>query len=259
MRSITLTCCVSMLLIESGCTPLHTGKRSADYQTVSADISRDLQAAVRLHEKGLKLLEAPPVHPKRLAKAEKHFRDSLAADVTYGPAHNSLGVVYFLQKRRYLAAWEFELAAKTMPERGEALNNLGLVYESVGKHEDAIAAYQQAHAVEPRNAQFLGNLIRARLRRGDEVESVQPQLSDLVLLDDRPNWVAWGREKLALAGLAVLPSASAEEFIAEAPLPALLAPGEPPVPSEVLPLPSPVPSPIDSATEDPMELLLPPI
>jgi hypothetical protein len=31
-----------------------------------------------------------------------------------GPAHNNLGIVYYRQKKYYLAAWEFQYAAKLM-------------------------------------------------------------------------------------------------------------------------------------------------
>ena len=75
------------------------------------------------------------------AHAEKYLRKAPAADVRFGPAHHSLGVLYFWQKKLYLAAWEFEYAARLMPDRYEPLNNLGLVYESVGKFAQAKSYY----------------------------------------------------------------------------------------------------------------------
>ena len=40
-----------------------------------------------------------------LAKAQEYLQKALVADVTYGPAHNTLGMLYLKQRRLYLAAW----------------------------------------------------------------------------------------------------------------------------------------------------------
>ena len=101
-----------------------------------------------------------------IAEAEQCLHQSLLADVSFGPAHNTLGKLYFDQKKFYLAAWEFEYAMKTMPNRAEPVNNLGLVYEMVEQTDEAVVHYQKAVDLEPGNPQYVGNLIRARIRRG---------------------------------------------------------------------------------------------
>src|SRR5690349_19015420 len=72
--------------------------------------------------------------------AEDILKNALAADVTYGPARNNLGLVYFHQHKLYPAAWEFENAIKLMPHQPEVRNNLGLVLEEAGKLREATDA-----------------------------------------------------------------------------------------------------------------------
>lgn len=127
------------------------------------------------------------------------MQKSLLADVTYGPAHNNLGKIYYGQRNFYLAAWEFEYANKLMPHRAECQNNLGLVYEAVGKLDEAIDSYSIAYAADPKNPVVIGNLARARVRRGDDDPVVAQLLADLKLYDSRPEWVAWASERLAVA------------------------------------------------------------
>lgn len=89
----------------------------------------EIQRAAALFRKG------------KVDEAEKALKNALAADVNYAPAHNNLGNVYFARGEYYLAAWEFEYAVRLMPNHPEPLNNLGAVYEQVGRLERAIECY----------------------------------------------------------------------------------------------------------------------
>jgi Flp pilus assembly protein TadD len=129
-------------------------------------------------------------------KAQEHLVLALAADPLFGPAHNNRGLVYYHTGRLYLAAWEFENAVKLMPYQSEPRNNLGLVFESAGKLSDATEAYAKAREMEPDNPQYIGNLARARIRRGDRDTQTRQLLEELALKDDRPEWVEWARLKL---------------------------------------------------------------
>jgi Flp pilus assembly protein TadD len=115
----------------------------------------------------------------------------------YGPAHNNLGKAYFHQDKLYLAAWEFQYAMKLMPNTPEPRNNLGLVFESAGKLDDAVASYDEAMRLEPDNVQFIGNLARARVRRGDRDDDLRELLDKLVMRETRPDWADWARGQLA--------------------------------------------------------------
>jgi hypothetical protein len=62
---------------------------------------------------------------------------------------------------------------------------------------EAVGEYQQALALEPNNPELLGNLVRARVRRGDADEQLQPLLEELVLKETRPQWREWAERELA--------------------------------------------------------------
>jgi Tfp pilus assembly protein PilF len=162
------------------------------YETVRPDPRRDGDVAERHNAEAV----------RRMARgdydgAERELKAALAADVMYGPAHNNLGKAYYHQGKLYLAAWEFQYAAKLMPGVPEPKNNLGLVFESAGKLDDAVAHYGEATRLAPDDVQFLGNLARARVRRGDQGLELRELLEQLVLRETRPDWADWARRQLS--------------------------------------------------------------
>ncbi|MEM8738840.1 MAG: tetratricopeptide repeat protein [Planctomycetota bacterium] len=132
-----------------------------------------------------------------LKTAEHLLRDAIVADVSFGPAHNNLGKVYFEQGKLYLAAWEFEYAIKLMPHHPEPKNNLALVLETVRRFDESITHYEAALDLEPDNPELLGNLARAKLRRGDPPQEVKQLLYDVIFKDTRPEWITWAKNELA--------------------------------------------------------------
>jgi len=164
-----------------------------DYETISANVARDTATARLLNDQAVLAIESGDIE-----SAERLLKESLTADVMYGAAHNNLGRVYFEQSRYYLAAWEFQNAARLMPYQAEPRNNLGLVFEHTGKLEDAINWYTQAMEFEPDNPVLLGNLVRARLRSGLRDEETHALLEQLVMIEDRPEWRAWAERENAL-------------------------------------------------------------
>ena len=187
-RSLAAT----LILFASGCQHIRRNE-IATYQTVQASPHRDTDSALAETNRAEGLLIEG-----EFDQAEQALQMALIADVSYGPAHNNLGNLYFSQGNYYLAAWEFEYATRLMPERPEPLNNLGLVYENTGKLDEAINFFEMAHDLQPDVAQYLGNLVRGRLRRGDRDEETQQLLSDLVSRETRPEWSCWAQEELAL-------------------------------------------------------------
>lgn len=85
--------------------------------------------------------------------------------MTYGPAHNHLGQLYFERQDDYQVAWEFEYARKLMPERPEPLCNLGQIDRAVGKLDRAVEYYEKAYALQPDHPRILGALAHARRGR----------------------------------------------------------------------------------------------
>ena len=185
--------CLNLVLVVvavGGCAEI--GVRS-NHETISATSAVDTAAAKQHYEEALRRL-----CDCESCEAEQLLNQSIMADDTYGPAHNALGKVYFDCGKHYMAAREFDRAAELMPGRGEPLNNLGLVYESVGQFDQAIEYFDLAANTNQESAEYLGNLIRARIRRGDRTSDLRDLLERLVLLDERQSWVDWARQELAL-------------------------------------------------------------
>ena len=181
---------VLLVLLSIGC---HRATLTGEYATVAADPRRETEVARERNAEAVALMKQ-----ENWAGAEKTLKSALAADVFFGPAHNNLGTVYYHQKKFYLAAWEFQYAAKLMPNHPEPRNNLGLVFEAVGRLDEAAKWYDEALAIEPDNTQVLGNLARTLLLAGHKDDRTRQLLSDLILKDTRPDWVAWAREQFAL-------------------------------------------------------------
>jgi tetratricopeptide (TPR) repeat protein len=178
-----------------GCASETASKPKGGYETVKTPPRRDAPRAEELHTQALAAMDAG-----NHAEAERLFKAALDADVTFGPAHNNLGKLYYQQDKHYLAAWEFEYAIKLMPNQPEPRNNLGMVFEDVGKLDEAVAHYEQALTLERDNPQLIGNLARAHIRRGDRGDDVRDLLTEVVMKDRRPDWVSWAKEQLALMG-----------------------------------------------------------
>jgi len=132
-----------------------------------------------------------------LDKAEKFFRQATEADVFYGPARNNLGIVYFKQGRHYQAAWQFQHAAKLMPKSTEPLVNLGLVFEAVGRLDDAATEYDKALTLTPDDLAAAQCLARLLIRTGGDGERAVRLLEDLSLRSEDPEWQAWSQLTLA--------------------------------------------------------------
>jgi Flp pilus assembly protein TadD len=135
-------------------------------------------------------------------EAEKALNRAIDADVMFGPARNNRGLVYYHQGRLYEAAHEFQYAIKLMPHQPEPRNNLGLVFEAAADHlgpaklAEAVGAYEEARRMEPDNPEFIGNLARTKIKRGDRDDATQKLLEELVFKDTRPEWRDWARTNL---------------------------------------------------------------
>jgi Tfp pilus assembly protein PilF len=240
-----------------GCAPW-ASQPSLDYVTVEGESGQDTAEARKLYDKARKQMAAHACGDEcDLAKIERLLQQSLAADVRFGPAHHSLGVLYFWQHKLYLAAWEFEYAARLMPDRFEPLNNLGLVYESAGKFSQAKMYYELAREKAPNNPEVIGNLARVCFRCGETVAEMRPILEDVVATDARPEWRRWAAEQLGLHSTELLLEEAAEMTIDQYSNPAPAIGPSPTV--EELPLiipptpdsPSPTPAADQSTTLNP--------
>ncbi len=180
----------------AGCQHLRPATRAAAaYETLPKDPHRDTEAARQHQARGVQLLK-----DGQIDQASQAFQAALSADLLFGPAHNNLGTIYLRQQKYYLAAWEFQYAEKLMPHQAEPRNNLGLVYEAVGKLDDAAKSYERALDLEPENPRVTGNLARVYVRGNRTDDRTRKLLEAVVVRDNRPEWIAWARERLALMG-----------------------------------------------------------
>jgi len=211
---IALSAILATVLLSSmlGCTAWQHAPR--DYVTVPADAHRDRDGAVAQTEEA-----ARHMANGKVAKAEQCLQEALIADVSYGPAHNNLGLIFYEQGKYYLAAWEFEFAKGLMSGVASPSNNLGMVYEAVDRLDEAVKYYESAYEMDPRNPEIIGNLARARLKRDEQDPRSRALLADLIMHDTRPNWTTWARERLALTDWAAKeqPTAASYETISDIP------------------------------------------
>lgn len=149
--------------------------------------------AIHLTEKASRLIE----HGK-LEHAEKRLNEAIQLDPTLGMAHNNLGMVFYQRRQLYDAAHSYQRAIELMPGDPIPYNNLGMTWEQGDRINDAVMCFQEAHLLQPQNPVFLGNLVRAKLRRGDSDTSLDFMLKELVFLETRPDWVEWARQELCI-------------------------------------------------------------
>jgi Tfp pilus assembly protein PilF len=188
-----------MPFVAIGCVVLLTGcakvfpRPKLDYRTIDANPNQDVARAKKLNEQAIAACDKG-----KCEEAERLLQEALIADVTFGPAHNNLGRMYYQHGQYYLAAWEFEYAMRLMPNQAEPLNNLALLYETVGKLDEAVANYETAHTMRPDHGEYLANLARCRWRRGDRDAEAVELLRELTFRDSRPQWRSWAQEQLVL-------------------------------------------------------------
>jgi Flp pilus assembly protein TadD len=183
---------VAIGIAGAGCNSASHGTVT-EYRTVASDLRRDTDLARLQNLKAVTLIEET-----KWDEAERVLKTALEADITFGPAHNNLGKVYFHEDRLYLAAWEFQYAIKSMPYQPEPRNNLGLVLEATGKLDAAADCYDEARSMQQDNPVFACNSARVRVRRGDRDATLVRLLEMIVSNSDDPDWVDWSRQTLTL-------------------------------------------------------------
>lgn len=202
-NSIHKLLCFPLLLLASGCARWNAP--TTEYTTVVTDSGRDESKAIELTEKAAEFLAKGKV-----GQAEQTLQTALSADVSYGPAHNNLGTLYYEQGKLYLAAWEFEYARKLMPDQAEPSNNLGMVYEEADRLEQAISYYSIAYEMSPHNPEYIGNLARARMKEDLYDKTTRFLVTELIMYDTRPEWTDWAHEQLAIAKWTDTPASPVE-------------------------------------------------
>ncbi|MFK8115059.1 MAG: tetratricopeptide repeat protein [Rubripirellula sp.] len=192
-RPVQLSRCCAAILVAAGmvgCAALTTTNDAI----IRVQARQDPAKAGRLTLQGVKAMQGGNID-----RAVARFTSAVNADPNYGPAHNNLGLLHYEQGNLYQAVLAFETAMDLMPSDPIVYYNLGLTLESAGRTDEALDLYWQAVEMEPSNPNFLGNLVRLRVRLGDEGPDMITQLQDLILIETRPSWRQWADEKLSIA------------------------------------------------------------
>ncbi|MEM7475741.1 MAG: tetratricopeptide repeat protein [Planctomycetota bacterium] len=133
-----------------------------------------------------------------IPRASRLLEKVLHANPRHASAHNNLGLIHYDARQLVPAAEHFERASQLRPQDPTPLNNLGMTLEAGGRIEEAIGYYTQAHSMLPKHSLYLGNLLRARVRLGENTPELIEDLKYLAFIEVRPAWVTWVDEVLAL-------------------------------------------------------------
>jgi len=145
--------------------------RARDYQTRPDNLLQDFRTARNLYDQAIKLdpnfalaharLSAvmsqiyhwfePTQEVKETARREAD--ESLRLQPDLGEGHLALGLYFYYEASNYEEALrELNLAAKTLPNDGDVGLYIAAVQRRQGHLTEAIAAYQKAEAIDPRNS-----------------------------------------------------------------------------------------------------------
>src|SRR5438874_1592763 len=145
--------------------------RARDYQTRPDNLLQDFRAARNLYAQAIKMdpnfalaharLSAvmsqiyhwfePTQEVKETARREAD--ESLRLQPDLGEGHLALGLYFYYEESNYEEALrELNLAAKTLPNDGDVGLYIAAVQRRQGDLTQAIAAYQKAEAIDPRNS-----------------------------------------------------------------------------------------------------------
>jgi TolB-like protein/Flp pilus assembly protein TadD len=145
--------------------------RARDYQTRPDNLLQDFRSAANLYSQALKIdpnfalaharLSAvmsqiyhwfePTQEVKETARREAD--ESLRLQPDLGEGHLALGLYFYYEEGNYQEALrELNLAAKTLPNDGDVGLYIAAVQRRQGHLTEAIAAYQKAEAIDPRNS-----------------------------------------------------------------------------------------------------------
>ena len=145
--------------------------RARDHQTRPDNLLQDFRSAMNLYSQAIKMdpnfalaharLSAvmsmiyhwfePTQEVKETARREAD--ESLRLQPDLGEGHLALGLYFYYEESNYEEALrELNLAAKTLPNDGDVGLYIAAVQRRQGHLTEAIAAYQKAEAIDPRNS-----------------------------------------------------------------------------------------------------------
>ena len=180
--------------------------RARDYQTRPDNLLQDFQSAAQLYKQAIALdpnfalaharLSAvmsqiyhwfePTQEVKETARREAD--ESLRLQPDLGEGHLAIGLYFYYEESNYEEALrELNLAAKTLPNDGDVGLYIAAVQRRQGHLTEAIAAYQKAEAIDPRNSITLYDAAQTYFGIRDWPNAVKGMDRVLALAPDSPN------------------------------------------------------------------------
>ncbi|MBA3830801.1 MAG: tetratricopeptide repeat protein [Chthoniobacterales bacterium] len=134
----------------------------------------------------------------RKAKARAQAEEALRLAPTLGEAHMALGLCLYWGDRKYDAALkEFQLAAAASPNNAWIYNYVGGIYRRQGRWREAVASFDRAVSLDPRNVEMIFAAANNRLFMRDWAGATA-RFSQLLEIKPKSSLT-----KIALAYLAV--------------------------------------------------------
>lgn len=132
------------------------------------------------HTHSLHMLGVIAHRQRKLNQAVELMENSIISDPNQPGYHNNLGLVYNDLGKRQDALHSFDRALEQMPEFFEALVNKGNVLRALERHEEALACYERAkqlNPTEPRLYCNIGNTVHALGRTDEAVDLFHKAIS----------------------------------------------------------------------------------
>jgi TolB-like protein/Flp pilus assembly protein TadD len=180
--------------------------RAREYQTRPDNLLGDFQTAADLFQQAIAIdptfalaharLSAvistiyhwfqPTESRKQKARAEAEQALRLQPDL--GEGHLALGLYFYYEEANYEAALrELDLAARALPNDGDVGRSIAAIKRRQGHLADAIAAYQKAEAIDPRNSVMLYDASQTYFGLRDWPNAIRGLDRVLALAPDSPN------------------------------------------------------------------------
>ena len=180
--------------------------RARDYQTRPDNLLQDFRSAMNLYDQAIKMDPNFALAHARLSavmsmiyhwfeptqevkeSARREADQSLRLQPDLGEGHLALGLYFYYEENNYEEALrELNLAAKALPNDGDVGLYIAAVQRRQGHFAEAIAAYQKAQAIDPRNSVTLYDAAQTYVAIRDWPNAVKGMDRVLALAPDSVN------------------------------------------------------------------------